>query len=150
VKSFLLGVSVLSTALFLSSTANAGANDESFVRKFMSYRAKHNVSTYRAAKAFANHLKKNPEQILKRYLSAAYSIGGPTQEAAVVHVIDAFKESGMSHDMALTKVSDSVGQMTDTLDSIYQRVSGGMKNPTRNMAAPAKAAGRGLASVRAK
>lgn len=141
-KRILLSVWAVSM-VFSSWTANASNSDASFVRKFNSYKAKHKISAYRAAKAFANHHRKNPEQILKRYISAAYAIGGPSQEAAVVHGIDAFKESGLSHEMALTKVSDMVGQMTETLDAIYQREAG------NRIAAPARA-GRGLASVRSR
>lgn len=148
-KNLLLTVTGMLTAATISSAAFA---ESAFVTKFTNYRSKHKISTYRAAQAFAKAMKTRPEQILKRYVSEAYSGGGRHQDAAIVHGIDALKESGLSHGMALSRVSDMVGQMTETLEAIYQRSAGRPIAVSRSMEGAAKRAktGRSLASVRGK
>jgi hypothetical protein len=136
---WLLVLTLLILAPLAVPEAHAGSNDAAFLRKFTSYRAKNRLSTYQAAKAIAAKTKRTPDLILKRYISASYEAGNTAQEMGVVYGVDAFKESGLSHQVALTRVSDIVGQLTDTLDAVYQRVSA--------LRAP-QSVGRSIASVR--
>jgi hypothetical protein len=119
------------------------AKDSKFLKKFSSYRAKNRISTFDTARVFATHYKTTPQKVLKRYIAAAFEVRG-AYEPALVLAIDAFKESGLSHQMALTHASDSVGQMTDTLDAIYNQT----KNRSDNRIASRDARpARGPASV---
>ena len=96
-------------------------------------------------------MRLRPEQVLKRYISASYSRGGAAQTAAVVYGVDAFKESGLSHDMALMKVSDTLGQLTTTLDAIYNQARGQITQTVAKQSQPAaRPAGRGLASIKSR
>lgn len=112
---------VLSLCTF--SVAAAGKSDVDFVNKFANYKAKHNTSTFKAAKAWGTHLKQSPDKILKRYIGAKFEAAKNT-DSVVVEAVDAFKESGLSYEKSLSAVSDIVGQLTETLNTIYTRASG--------------------------
>ncbi len=121
VKKFLLAVLSLST-LYTAPTL-AAMTDAVFVNKFATYKAKHKVTTYRAAKVWSAHLKQSPEKVLQRYISTRFN-QAKNSDAIVVEAVDAFKESGLSYDKSLAAVSDIVGQLPETLNTIYTRATG--------------------------
>lgn len=108
----------------VSSVAVAGVSDESFIQQFSSYRAKNQISPLRTAQALAATMKLKPLQVLNRYVSAKWIAKGKfgglsSQQWAVIDGVDSYIEMGLSHEEALSKVSDLTGQMTETLESIY-------------------------------
>lgn len=115
-----------------------------FSRQFNTYRAKYSTTTFKTAKAFSSRLRIKPEQVLKRYITEQW-LAGNQQSKAIVEGIEAFQESGLSYQQALVKVSDIVGQLTDTLDSIYRQERAGMIATKRS-----PVASRGLASINGK
>ncbi len=149
-KKFLMGVWILINLMTLSWNSAASSNDEGFLRKFASHRSQNRLTTYRAAQSLGQQMRLRPEQVLKRYISASYSRGGAAQTAAVVYGVDAFKESGLSHEMALLKVSDTLGQLTTTLDAIYSQARGQTRTVAKQSPPMARPAGRGLASVKSR
>lgn len=98
--------------------------DEDLVKRFTIYKAKKNLSTYRTAQFFGSRLRLSPEQVLKRYVGTRFN-NSQNGDAVIVEAINAFKESGLSYQQSLAAVSDIVGQLTETLNSIYTRASGG-------------------------
>lgn len=107
------------------------ANEAQFLAKFSTYKSKKSLSAYQTAKVFGSHFRKSPASILKRYISAKYN-GSRNTDSVIVEAVDAFKESGLSYDQSLAAVSDIVGQLPETLNSIYTRASGSSKRVAIN------------------
>jgi hypothetical protein len=113
-----------------------------FSDQFNNYRAKYALTTYQTAKAFSSRLHIKPEQVLKRYVMEQWMTSSRKNQA-IIDGIDAFRESGLNHEQALTKMSDIVGQLTETLQAIYTQERGApVVTAKRSPVAP-----RGLASI---
>lgn len=106
------------------SPAAPRLTDEDLVKRFSAFRAKRNLSTYRTAQFFSSRLRLSTAEVLKRYIGTRFN-NSENGDAVIVEAVDAFKESGLSYQESLAAVSDIVGQLTETLNSIYTRASGG-------------------------
>ncbi len=120
----------------VSSVAGATGKDATYVSRFEKIQSKNKFSTYQTAAWIGKKTKKNAEAVLRRYISASWSVGN---QQAIARGIDALKEAGKSHDEAVTLVSDVVGQLTSTVEAMYRQNS----NATPRKSTPT----RGLASV---
>ncbi len=98
--------------------AAARGNDHAFLKKFLNYRAQNKTSTLKTAESLAAQYKKSTDQILARFIRTQFS-EGKNPELAVVFGVEAFLEQGLSMEQSLSKVSDLTGQMTTTLESMY-------------------------------
>ncbi len=107
-----------------NSSSTARMSNAELVNRFATYKAKNNLSTYRTAQFFSSRLRINTTEILKRYIGTRFA-QSKNGDAVVVEAVNAFKESGMTYEQSLAAVSDIVGQLTETLNSIYTRASGG-------------------------
>lgn len=135
------------TALMLALVAWApirtiAGSNQGFSSQFNNYRAKYALTTFQTAKAFSTRLHIRPEQVLKRYVTEQW-LTSSRKNQAIIDGIDAFRESGLTHDQALVKVSDIVGQLTDTLQAIYVQERGAPVMASKRT----PVASRGIASI---
>jgi hypothetical protein len=131
----LMSFAVMSLVSLNAAADSAG--DQSFVRKFLSYKAKNKISALKTAEVFARQYKKSTDQILARFIGTQFAQGS-NSDLAVVYGLEAYREQGMTMEQALAKVSDLTGQMPSTLEAMNNTSRFNVKRETASSPAPKK------------
>ncbi len=104
-------------AFSLTGLPAAADSDRMFAAKFLNYKIKNKLSALQTAETLANRYKKSPEQMISRFIRSQFE-QPKHPDLAIVYGIEAFREQGLTHEQALTKVSDLIGQLPETVEAM--------------------------------